>query len=289
MLLGVHCSIRGGLHNAFSESASLGIDTFQIFTKNQRQWKEKIIDTEEKSKFLNTYKTSCVKMIFSHASYLINLASNDDTLWERSTKALISEVQRCHDLGLEFTILHPGSAKEHDEQKGIKKIIKALKTTLHATKNSTVKILLENTAGQGSCIGYRFEHLKQIIDGVNYSRVGVCFDTCHAFAAGYDIRSKIGFEATMEELDKIVGLQNLHAIHLNDSKRELGSNLDRHEHIGKGTLGLEPFRQIMNRFTHIPKVIETPKKDTMDTVNLEVLRGLINIAFGQVIIMPLRS
>ena len=276
MLLGVHCSIRGGLHNAFSESASLGIDTFQIFTKNQRQWKEKIIDTEEKSTFLNTYKTSHVKIIFSHASYLINLASNDDTLWERSVRTLISEVQRCHDLGLEFAILHPGSAKEFGEQEGIKKIIKALKTAHRETNNSTVKILLENTAGQGSCIGYRFEHIKQIIDGVNSSRVGVCFDTCHAFAAGYDIRSKIGFEATMEELDKIVGLQNLHAIHLNDSKGELGSNLDRHDHIGKGKLGLEPFRQIMNRFTHIPKVIETPKKDTMDTVNLEVLRGLIN-------------
>src|SRR3989304_1339262 len=188
MLLGVHCSIRGGLHNAFSESASLGIDTFQVFTKNQRQWKEKIIDTEEKSRFLNTYKTSRVKMIFSHASYLINLASNDDTLWERSTKALIGEVQRCRDLGLDFTILHPGSAKELGEQKGLK---------------------------------------------------------------------------------------NLRTIHLNDSKGELGSNLDRHEHIGKGKLGLEPFRQIMNRFTHIPKVIETPKKDNMDAVNLEVLRGLI--------------
>ena len=276
MLLGVHCSIKGGLHNAFHEAESLGIDTFQIFTKNQRQWKEKIIDTEEKSTFLNTYKTSRVKMIFSHASYLINLASNDATLWERSVITLISEVQRCHDLGLEFAILHPGSAKEFGEQEGIKKIIKALKTAHRETNNSTVKILLENTAGQGSCIGYRFEHIKQIIDGVNSSRVGVCFDTCHAFAAGYDIRSKIGFEATMEELDKIVGLQNLHAIHLNDSKGELGSNLDRHEHIGKGKLGLEPFRQIMNRFTHIPKVIETPKKDNMDTVNLEVLRELAN-------------
>lgn len=276
MFLGVHCSIRGGLHNAFHEAKSLGIDTFQVFTKNQRQWKEKIIDTEEKSKFLGDYKTSRVKLIFSHASYLINLASHDDTLWERSTKTLIGEVQRCHDLGLEFTILHPGSPKELDEQKGIKKIIKALKTTLHATKNLTVKILLENTAGQGTCIGYRFEHLKQIIDGVDSPRIGVCFDTCHAFAAGYDIRTKIGFEATIEELDKIVGIQNLHAIHLNDSKGELGSNLDRHEHIGKGKLGLEPFRQIMNRFTHIPKVIETPKKDNMDEVNLEVLRGLIN-------------
>ncbi|OHC05509.1 MAG: hypothetical protein A3J92_00740 [Planctomycetes bacterium RIFOXYC2_FULL_41_27] len=275
MLLGVHCSIKGGLHNAFYEAESLGIDTFQVFTKNQRQWKEKIIDTEEKSTFLNTYKTSRVKMIFSHASYLINLASNDDTLWERSTKALIGEVQRCRDLGLDFTILHPGSAKELGEQKGIKKIITALKTTLHATENSTVKILLENTAGQGSSIGYRFEHLKQIMDGLASSRIGMCFDTCHAFVAGYDIRTKGGFEGTMEELDNTIGLKNLRTIHLNDSKGELGSNLDRHEHIGKGKLGLEPFRQIINRFTHIPKVIETPKKDNMDAVNLEVLRGLI--------------
>ena len=275
MLLGVHCSIKGGLHNAFYEAESLGIDTFQVFTKNQRQWKEKIIDTEEKSRFLNTYKTSRVKMIFSHAAYLINLASNDDTLWECSVKALIGEVQRCRDLGLDFTILHPGSAKELGEQKGIKKIITALKTTLHATENSTVKILLENTAGQGSSIGYRFEHLKQIMDGLASSRIGMCFDTCHAFVAGYDIRTKGGFEGTMEELDNTIGLKNLRTIHLNDSKGELGSNLDRHEHIGKGKLGLEPFRQIMNRFTHIPKVIETPKKDNMDAVNLEVLRGLI--------------
>jgi len=276
MLLGVHCSIKGGLHNAFYEAESLGIDTFQVFTKNQRQWKEKIIDTEEKSTFLDSYKTSRVKMIFSHASYLINLASNDDTLWECSVRALIDEVQRCHDLGLEFTILHPGSAKGFGEQKGMKKIVKALKTTIHATKNSTVKILLENTAGQGSSIGYRFEHLRQILRGVNSPRIGVCFDTCHAFAAGYDIRTKCGFEETMEELDNIVGLKNLHAIHMNDSKGELGSNLDRHEHIGKGNLGLEPFRQIMNRFKHIPKVIETPKKDNMDVVNLEILRGLIH-------------
>ena len=276
MLLGVHCSIKGGLHNAFHEAESLGIGTFQIFTKNQRQWKEKIIDTSEKSTFLNSYKTSPVKMIFSHASYLINLASNDDTLWERSIKALIGEVQRCHELGLDFTIVHPGSAKELGEQKGMKKIMKALEATLHATESSTVKILLENTAGQGTSIGYRFEHLKQIMDGVDSSSIGMCFDTCHAFAAGYDIRTKSGFEGTMEELDNTIGLRNLHAIHMNDSKGELGSNLDRHEHIGKGKLGLEPFRQIMNRFKHIPKVIETPKKDNMDVVNLEILRGLIH-------------
>lgn len=276
MLLGIHCSISGGLHKAFGESASLGIDTFQIFTKNQRQWKEKIINAEEKTLFLNGYKTSGVKLIFSHASYLINLASNDDTMWERSVSALISEAQRCYDLGLEFAVVHPGSAKELSEQEGIKKVIKALKITILETKNSPVRILLENTAGQGTSIGHRFEHLKQILDGVDSARIGVCFDTCHAFAAGYDIRTKTGFEATMEELDNIIGLKNLHAMHLNDSKGELGSNLDRHEHIGKGKLGLEPFRQIMRRFPHIPKVIETPKKDNMDAVNLEVLRGLIN-------------
>ncbi|MBM4064531.1 MAG: deoxyribonuclease IV [Planctomycetes bacterium] len=274
--VGVHCSIRGGLHNAFHEAESLGIDTFQVFTKNQRQWKEKIIDTEEKSRFLDSYKTSRVKMIFSHASYLINLASNDDALWERSASALIHETQRCHDLGLEFTVVHPGAAKELGEQEGIKMVVKALKIVLHKTKKFPVKILLENTAGQGSSIGYRFEHLKQIMDGVDSSRIGMCFDTCHAFAAGYDIRTKGGFEATMEELDNIVGLKNLHVIHMNDSKGESGSHLDRHEHIGKGKLGLEPFRQIMNRFAHIPKVIETPKKENMDAVNLEVIRGLIH-------------
>ena len=275
MLLGVHCSISGGLHKAFNEASSLGIDTFQIFTKNQRQWKEKIVGAAEKTIFINSLKNSNIKTAFSHASYLINLAGNDDVLWERSVKALTSEVQRCNELGLKFTILHPGYAKSLSEQEGIKKTIRALKTVIHATKYSKVKILLENTAGQGSSIGYRFEHLRQIMDGVESARIGACFDTCHAFAAGYDIRTKSSFEATMEKLDSTVGLKNIHAIHLNDSKGKLSSKLDRHEHIGKGKLGLEPFRQIINRFKHIPKVIETPKEDNMDAVNLKVLRKLI--------------
>ncbi|HHT9151333.1 MAG TPA: deoxyribonuclease IV, partial [Candidatus Wujingus californicus] len=258
MLLGVHCSISGGLHKAFNEASALGIDTFQIFTKNQRQWKEKIVGTEEKAIFINSLKNSNIKTAFSHASYLINLAGSDDVLWERSVKALTSEVQRCNELGLKFTILHPGYAKSLSEQEGIKKTISALKTVIHATKNSKVKILLENTAGQGSSIGYRFEHLRQIMDGVESARIGACFDTCHAFAAGYDIRTKSSFEATMEKLDSTVGLKNIHAIHLNDSKGKLSSKLDRHEHIGKGKLGLAPFKQIMKRFKHIPKVIETP-------------------------------
>ena len=275
MLLGVHCSISGGLQTAFHEAWFLGIDTFQIFTKNQRQWKEKTINTGEKSMFLNILKNSAIKIMFSHVSYLINLAGDDNALWERSVKALTSEIQRCNELGLKFTILHPGNTKSLSEQEGIKKTVKALNTVINATKNSNVKILLENTAGQGSSIGYRFEHLKQIMDGVESARIGACLDTCHAFAAGYDIRTNSGFEAAMEELDCTVGLKNLHAIHLNDSKGKLGSKLDRHEHIGKGKLGLEPFRQIINRFKHIPKVIETPKEDNMDAVNLKVLRKLI--------------
>ena len=275
MLLGVHCSISGGLQTAFHEAWFLGIDTFQIFTKNQRQWKEKTINTGEKSMFLNILKNSAIKIMFSHVSYLINLAGDDNALWERSVKALTSEIQRCNELGLKFTVLHPGYTKSLSEQEGIKKTVKALNTVINATKNSNVEILLENTAGQGSSIGYRFEHLKQIMDGVESARIGACLDTCHAFAAGYDIRTKTGFETTMEKLDNIVGLKNIHAIHLNDSKGELGSKLDRHEHIGKGKLGLEPFRQIINRFKHIPKVIETPKEDNMDAVNLKVLRKLI--------------
>ncbi|MEK7699172.1 MAG: deoxyribonuclease IV, partial [Planctomycetota bacterium] len=230
MLLGVHCSISGGLHNAFCEAASLGITTFQIFTKNQRQWKEKVVAPAEASQFRSDFEDSDVKTAFSHASYLINLASNENALWLRSTEALIGEVRRCDLLGLAFIVLHPGSAKGSGEQEGIKRVVKALKDVIHATDDSSVKILLENTAGQGTSIGYKFEHLRQIMDGVDSGRICVCFDTCHAFAAGYDIRTKSGFEATMECLDRIVGLRRLMAIHLNDSKGDLGSNRDRHEH-----------------------------------------------------------
>lgn len=276
MLLGVHCSIKGGIHNAFCEAASLGIDTFQIFTRNQRQWEDKGLDTEKKLLFLGKRENAGIKIIFSHASYLINLASSDNVIWERSVKALIGEVQRCNELGLQFTVVHPGSAKNNTEQKGIENAIKALKAVISATKDSTGKILLENTAGQGSSIGYRFEHLRQIMDGTCSARVGVCFDTCHAFAAGYDIKTTKGFEKVMKELHSIIGVNNLHVIHINDSKGDLGSNLDRHEHIGKGKIGLKPFIHIMNVYHHIPKVIETPKEGDMDAVNLKVLRELRN-------------
>ncbi|MCF6147548.1 MAG: deoxyribonuclease IV [Candidatus Kuenenia sp.] len=263
------------MHNAFNEAEFLGIDTFQIFTKNQRQWKEKIIDPAEKTIFKDISKQSNVKTIFSHASYLVNLATDDSRVQTLTHKSLIGEIQRCEDLGIAYVIIHPGSAKNTSKETGIKNGIRILKSILHKTKDSSVKILLENTAGQGSCIGYNFNQLRQLIDGVGSTRMGICFDTCHAFAAGYDIRTKNGFETTMEELDATVGLNALYAIHLNDSKGTLGSKLDRHEHIGKGKIGLEPFKQIMITLKHIPKILETPKEKHMDAKNLNVLRGLI--------------
>lgn len=275
MLLGVHCSVSGGVVNAFSEAGTLGIDTFQIFTKNQRQWKEKQFEKAEADIFRETQKKQNVKITFSHSSYLINLASGRDDLLQKSTKAITGELQRCHDLGLAFTVLHPGSGKDRGEPGAIESIAAQLKQALSATSDSSVKVLLENMAGQGQVIGKNFEQLRQIYDIVGSNRIGFCYDTCHAFAAGYDIRTKTGFEDCMAEWDKVIGLERLNCLHLNDSKGDLGSNLDRHEHIGHGKIGDVPFREIMQRFPDIPKVIETPKVDDWDATNIKKLRSFV--------------
>lgn len=273
MLLGVHCSIAGGLINAFNEVHEKSIDTFQIFTKNQRQWKEKIVDEKEGKEFQTQLTKDKIRYSFSHCTYLINIASTEEPIRTNSILALTGEVLRCEALGLQYCVLHPGACKGNDEMQGIRLIADALKHVLKATKDMKVKILLENTAGQGSSLGYKFEHIKEIRELVGSDRIGMCFDTCHAFAAGYDIRTKTGFEDTFSQLDKLVGLKNLYAFHLNDSKGDLGSRIDRHDNIGEGKIGLEPFRQIMNQFKHIPKVIETPKEN--DQKNLAILRGLL--------------
>lgn len=275
MLLGVHCSVGGGLQNSFTEVASLGIDVFQIFTRNQRQWKGKPISLEESGDFSSAWKKhSDVKIIFSHSSYLINLASADKVLQNTSINALIQEVMRCHELGLSYTVLHPGAAGEHSEEEAMNRIIQALKEVLSQTSGSKVKILLENTAGQGSHVGYKFEHLNYIMNGIGSKRVATCFDTCHAFAAGYDLRTTEAFNETMSQFDKIVGLEHINVSHLNDSKGDLGSRIDRHEHIGKGKIGVQCFKLMMDKFAHIPKVLETNKEDNMDQVNLKLLRSL---------------
>jgi len=275
MLLGVHCSVSGGLQNAFVEAERLGINTFQIFTQNQRQWLNKKIDAALLQQFTKAWDHKKVKIIFSHCSYLLNLASLNEEIQHRSVDALIGEIKRCHTLGLSYCVLHPGSYKDQTPETAMKKIIIALEDVLRQTDFSPVKVLLENTAGQGSAIGYRFEHLKEIIDGVRSKRIGVCFDTCHAFSAGYDLRDDKAFKKTFDEFNKVAGIDNLYAIHVNDTKTDIGSRIDRHDNIGVGKLGLECFRLVLKEFPHIPKVLETPKEDNWDEKNLATLRGLL--------------
>ncbi len=275
MLLGIHCSVSGGFQNAFIEAERLGIDTFQIFTQNQRQWINKKIDTPLLEQFTKAWDRKKVKIIFSHCSYLLNLASLNEDIRQKSIDALIGEVKRCHNLGLSYCVLHPGSYKDQTPETAIRKVIDALEDVLQQTDFSKVRVLLENTAGQGSAIGFRFEHLKEIMDGVKSKRIGVCFDTCHAFSAGYDLRDDTAFQKTFDEFDKVVGIDNLYAIHINDTKTDLGGRVDRHDNIGIGKLGLECFRLVLKQFPHIPKVLETPKEDSWDEKNLETLRSLI--------------
>lgn len=274
MLLGTHCSVSGGFETAFKEAERLQIDTFQVFSRNQRQWKAKPISPEEEKAFSEGLKNNGIKVTFSHTSYLINLAAENDEIRLKSIAALQQEVERCEALGLAFCVLHPGAAGGQTKEVAINRIAQGLTLVLDNTKSSNVKILLENTAGQGTSVGGEFENLAAITKEVNNKRIGYCIDTCHAFVAGYDIRTKDGFEDTIEKIDKILGLENLLAFHLNDSKGKLGSHLDRHEHIGKGELGLIPFKMIMQKFKYVPKVLETPKENDMDVVNLEVLRSL---------------
>lgn len=276
MLLGVHCSVAGGLENAFTQAAELNINTFQIFTRNQRQWKAKPITADEQKKFKAALRASNVKTAFSHCSYLINLAAGDNDMLIKSITALIEEVERCTALVLSYCVLHPGAAGGQTMDDAIFRIAEALKIVLLKTPSSKVMILLEITAGQGSSVGGKFENLKEIYNHVKSKRIGYCFDTCHAFASGYDIRTEKGMAATMKEFDDILGIKNLKVFHLNDSKGDLDSHLDRHENIGKGKLGLAPFRYIMQNFPDIPKVLETPKEDDGDKINLAVLRKLIN-------------
>jgi len=275
MLLGVHCSVSGGLEHAFDEARTLELDTFQVFTRNQRQWKAKPISEEEKKAFADAWANNPkVKVIFSHASYLINLASADDGLRHKSIAGFTEEVIRCHELGLAYTVLHPGAAGESTEEDAMKRIADSLQKIIAETSHSKVKILLENTAGQGSHVGYKFEHIRNIMDLTGSDRIGNCFDTCHAFAAGYNIATEEGFDKTWHDYDQIIGLDKLCAIHLNDSKGDLASRLDRHDHIGQGKIGALAFKLMMKKFPHIPKVIETDEENNMDEVNIKLLREL---------------
>ena len=280
-LLGAHFSIARGLHNAVYEAHAYGCNALQIFTKNANTWKERKLSQNEINRFARAMEHTGITAIAAHTSYLINLATDEKTKHAMSCEALTNELIRSSKLDIPFVVLHPGSHMGNGALKGMKKVIGSINTIFANTPYVTAKLLLETTAGQGSSLGQTFEQLATIMDKVeNKPRLGVCLDTSHIFAAGYDIRTKTSYDQTMTAFDTIVGLTHLDLIHLNDSKKKLGSRVDRHEHIGDGYIGLEAFKLFMNdeRFKNTPKIIETPKsneREDSDMINLTRLRGLL--------------
>ena len=277
-LLGAHMSIAGGIGNALLLGAKVQCEAVQIFTKSSRQWACKPYTEEEIAQYRENQKTTGITKVIAHDSYLLNLGSPDAALRQRSILAFIDELERCEVLGISNLIAHPGSHVGAGEDQGIK-TASSLNEIHQACPGYRVKVTLEITAGQGSNLGFRFEHIVKMFDATRESdRLRVCFDTEHAFAAGYDIRSKEGYERTFTEFDETIGIERLAAFHLNDSKKEFNSRVDRHEHIGKGHIGLEAFRLLMNdkRFWGVPMCLETPKGLDLaeDRENLGLLRSL---------------
>ena len=278
-LIGAHESIAGGIHRAFERAEIAGCRTLQVFTKNSNQWRANALTDEDIASYKTAFMKSSIRPVVAHDSYLINLAARDDSILKKSRDAFADEIMRCDVLGIPYLNFHPGSHMGAGEEEGIKRIVESLNEAHDRTKGARVASVIETTAGQGSAIGYRFEHLRKIMDGVEHpDRMRVCVDTCHIFAAGYDISKEEAYQKTMEEFDTVIGLTKLAAIHMNDSKKPLGSHIDRHEHIGKGAIGKEGFRLIMQdeRLAGIPKILETPKGEDLreDRINLATLRRL---------------
>jgi deoxyribonuclease-4 len=280
ILLGAHESTAGGVEKALERGREVGCDTLQIFVKTPNRWASKALSEENVAAFKAGVDETGIWPVFAHALYLINLASPEDDLWLKSLDALADDLERCEILGLPGLVLHPGSHKGSGEEAGIARVAAAL-DELHARlPGYEAQVWLEVTAGQGDYLGYTFDQLRAMIDAVkDPDRLGICFDTAHAFAAGYELRTRDGFDATWAEFDRLLGIDQLRAIHLNDSKKGLASRVDRHEHIGQGELGLEPFRFLLNdaRFYGVPMTLETDKGPDLaeDKENLAVLRALI--------------
>lgn len=280
-ILGAHMSISGGYHKAVEAAAAHAMDCVQLFTKNNNQWRAKPISDDEARAFRRALDESGVGFPLSHASYLINMASPDEALRAQSVDAMEIELRRATQLGIPYVVVHPGSFTTSSEEEGIARISESIDELHRRLPDDMAMILLENTAGQGSNLGWRFEQLGSMIDGVKCpERVGVCFDTCHAFAAGYAMESEEEYRETFAALNVAVGLKRVLAFHLNDSKGGLGSRKDRHEHIGQGALGETPFARLLadKRFAKVPKYLETPKGDhgdsDWDSENLATLRRL---------------
>ncbi|MGQ9875701.1 MAG: deoxyribonuclease IV [Chloroflexus sp.] len=277
---GAHMSISGGVSKSFARGESVGLDSMQIFAKNERQWTAKPISPEEATAFRVEQQRTGIHPVVVHDSYLINLAAPANELREKSIAAFADELERCAQLDIPYLVTHPGAHAGIGEEAGLARVADAICRLLAEGVGGNTMILLETTAGQGTALGYRFEHLARLFELIPYhERLGICVDTCHIFAAGYDIRDPEGYQATFAELDRLVGLTRVKCFHLNDSQKDLGSRVDRHAHIGQGCIGVEAFRMLVNdpRFADLPMIIETPKGEDMaeDRMNLALLRSLV--------------
>jgi deoxyribonuclease-4 len=280
-------SIADGYHKAVERGYARGCQCIQLFTKNNSQWNAREITADEASRFRAALKQRGLCHPIAHDCYLINLASPDKTLWRKSVSAFVEELRRAETLGLGFVVAHPGCYTTSSERRGLRRVAEAINAVHSETRGARTNCLLETTAGQGTALGWRFEHLASILDGVkDPDRLAVCFDTCHVFAAGYPMNGEKEYRATMKQFQRTVGLDRIKAFHLNDSRGGCGSRVDRHAHIGRGQMGLEPFRRLLRdrRFRKIPMYLETPKGEEdgvdLDTINLATLRSLCHSAQG---------
>ena len=272
--------ISGGLHRAIETGRDAGCDVVQIFTKSPQQWRGGNLTDEQVETFLRAQEEIGIPCLASHDSYLINPASPDPELLEKSRTALTEELIRSSRLGIPFVVMHQGAAPDAEED-ALERLAGSIRHALEGAPEDGSALLLETTAGQGTCLGHRFDQIARVLEAVDAGdRLGVCLDTCHIFAAGYDIRDPEAYERTMAELDRLVGLERVRLIHANDSKKELGSRVDRHEAIGQGKIGAEAFRLLLSdpRLAGVPTVLETPKEGDMDPVNLRALRDAAGIS-----------
>lgn len=282
--VGLHTGIAGGLHNALLKAWSLGADTVQLFSRNPRGWKARPLDAEEVEQFKRVRAETGVGPVAIHANYLINLAAADVGIREKSVASFREEVERGLALGADFLVVHPGSARGACEEDAIRTCAESIKSACSGLALGGFRILIENTAGQGECIGHRFEHLREIKALCEELNLGVCLDTAHAFTAGYDIRDEDGLEAALDSLDSNVGLENVLAVHFNDSRADYNSRVDRHWHIGQGHIGTEALRRVAShtRLAHAAFLLETPSDETCDDAcNLAALRSFIAAPFNE--------
>jgi len=278
MRFGFHISIAGGFSKVVERAKIRGCETIQFFSRNPRGWKYGPLGQQDVDEFRLSIKASDLFPIFLHMPYLPNIASPKSKFYKRSIRSMVTDLQRAEQLGAQYLIIHIGHRMESSEDEAIEAVSQGIHQAFERSKNP-VTLLLEMTAGQGTEIGYTFEQVKRIIDGVQeQERVGVCLDTAHSFEAGNDLSQKNGIESTLRSFDQTIGLKRLHLLHLNDSKTPLGSKKDRHWHIGEGYIGLEGFRNLVNHplLKHLPAIMETPRKNTVeDLKNMEVIRSLI--------------